>query len=64
MTETTKTIFARYEIRKSKKQKAAFLSYAQELAQRWGYDCHIEKGSLGAQNLLVGDGRTGQPTYR
>ncbi len=55
MTETTKTIFAEHEIRKSKKQKAAFLSYVQEQAKSWGYHCHVEKGSFGAQNLVVGD---------
>lgn len=63
MTETTKTIFAEHEIRKSKKQKAAFLAYVQEQAQRWGYDCHIEKGSFGAQNLVVGDPTKAKVVY-
>ncbi len=55
MTETTKTIFEKYEIRKTKKQKALFRKYVGEYATSLGYQVKEEKGSLGARNIVVGD---------
>lgn len=55
MTETTQTVFAQYQVRKTKKQKRAFLSYAEQIAAQEGYESHIEKGYLGAKNLVIGD---------
>jgi len=55
MTETTKTIFEKYEVRKTKKQKSAFREYITSLCNDWGYSCKIEKGSLGSKNIVVGD---------
>ena len=47
-----------HPIRKNKRQKEAFradvLAYAKEL----GYDCHLEKGSCGAQNIVIGNPKT------
>ncbi len=63
MTETTKTVFETYEVRKTKRQKAAFRAYAREIAEREGYDCHEEKSSLGAVNLVVGNPETARVTY-
>ncbi len=63
MTETTRTVFDRYEVRKNKKQKAAFRAYAAEVAQREGYAVHEEKGSLGAVNLVIGDPTRARVTY-
>lgn len=55
MTETTKIIFEKYEIRKTKKQKASFREYITSLCNDWGYSCKTEKGALGAKNIVVGD---------
>lgn len=55
MTETTKTIFKKYEIRKTKAQKSVFIAYIESLAQTYGYTYRIEKGWLGARNIIVGD---------
>ena len=55
MTSTTKTIFERFEIRKTKKQKTAFLQWAQSQFQQMGYGVRVEEGSLGVRNLVVGD---------
>ncbi len=63
MTETTQTVFDRYEVRKTKKQKAAFRAYAASVAQAEGYECHEEKGSFGAKNLVVGDPETARVIY-
>ncbi len=63
MTETTKTIFEHHEVRKTKKQKAAFRTYAAAIAEREGYAVHEEKGSLGAVNLVIGDPTTARVTY-
>ncbi len=63
MTETTKTIFERHEIRKSKRQRADFRAYAASIAAREGYACHEEAGSMGAVNLVVGDPERAKVTY-
>lgn len=55
MTDTTREIFEKYQVRKTKKQKSAFIGYVGRLAGEWGYDCRVEKGSLGARNIVVGD---------
>ncbi|MBQ7336408.1 MAG: M28 family peptidase [Clostridia bacterium] len=55
MTETTKIIFEKHQIRKTKKQKTAFIEYVQALAAKNGYPCKVEKGTFGARNILVGD---------
>lgn len=63
MTETTKTIFERFEVRKTKKQKTAFIEYVQQLAKERGYSCCVEKGSMGARNIVVGDPDTAKVVY-
>ncbi len=55
MTETTKTVFEKYEIRKTKKQKTAFIEYIKTVAAERGYSCRMEKGSFGARNIVIGD---------
>ena len=55
MTDTTREIFEKYQVRKTKKQKSAFIGYVEGLSREWGYECRIEKGSFGAQNIVVGD---------
>ncbi len=63
MTETTKIVFERYQVRKTKKQKAEFRAYATEYARAEGYVVHEEPGSLGSVNLVVGDPRTARVTF-
>ena len=55
MTETTREILDKYQVRKSKKQKKAFASYVERIATDWGYTFRTENGSFGSENLVVGD---------
>ena len=63
MTETTKTVLEKYEIRKTSKQKTDFREYVQSRAAEWGYESRIEKGWCGARNLVVGDPSTAKVVY-
>lgn len=55
MTETTKEIFEKYQIRKTKKQKTAFIEYVKQIAENNGYEVNVEKGLFGAKNIVIGD---------
>lgn len=44
-----------HEVRKTKKQKTEFLLAAMSYAQSQRYSARIEKASLGARNLVIGD---------
>ncbi|MBQ8859704.1 MAG: M28 family peptidase [Ruminococcus sp.] len=55
MTETTKEIFEKYQVRKTKKQRTAFIEYVKQISDRYGYDFKIEKGSFGAKNIVIGN---------
>ena len=55
MTQTTREIFEKYEIRKSLKQKLAFCDYVKNVAEKHGYKCEIEKGANKTNNIVVGD---------
>ncbi len=48
-------IFDRYEVRKTKKQKTAFIEYATQKATEEGYAVQVEKGAFGAHNIVVGN---------
>ncbi len=63
MTQTTETVLAQYQVRKSKKQKQAFAAYVKEIAGACGYDYREEKGSFGANNLIVGNDATARVLY-
>lgn len=63
MTETTRTVFEKYEIRKTKKQKTAFIDYVKRIATENGYSCTIEKGSFGARNIVVGSPEKAKAVY-
>lgn len=63
MTETTQAVFANHEIRKSKKQKTAFIDYVQATAAELGYESRTEKGYLGARNIVVGNPDTAKVIY-
>lgn len=47
-----------FPVRKSKKQKQAFRDAVQSYLKTIGYDCTIEKGSAGAQNIVIGNPET------
>ncbi len=63
MTETTKTVFEKYQVRKSKKQKQAFREYVKGVATDncWSYS--EEAGYLGAKNIVVGDPQKAKVIY-
>lgn len=63
MTETTKTIFEKYEVRKSKKQKSAFIDYVDTVSRECGYEARVEKGYLGSRNIVVGDPQSAKVVY-
>ena len=63
MTETTKTIFAKHQIRKSRKKKTAFIDYVQATAAAKGYTTHVEKGYFGARNIVVGNPEKAKVIY-
>lgn len=55
MTQTTKEVFEKYQVRKTKKQRKAFIEYVKNVCQKYGYEVKTEKGSFGAENIIVGD---------
>jgi hypothetical protein len=63
MTETTKEIFEKYQVRKTKKQKTAFIEYVKQIAERYGYEFKVEKGTFGARNIVIGDPDTAKVLY-
>ncbi len=63
MTETTIEIFEKYEVRKTKKQKTAFIEYVKQLLEDYGYNFNIEKGSFGARNIVIGDVENAKVLY-
>lgn len=63
MTETTREIFEKYQVRKTKKQKTAFIEYAKQIAERYGYDFRVEKGAFGVRNIVIGNPDTAKVLY-
>lgn len=63
MTETSKTILEKYQVRKTKKQKSAFIEYVRSVAEQNGYECNIEKGTFGARNIVVGSPESAKTVY-
>lgn len=47
-----------HPIRKNKKQKEAFRADVQTYVKELGYEVHLEKGSFGARNIVIGDPKT------
>lgn len=54
LTSTTREILDQYQVRKSKKQKTAFIEWLRPVVEGAGFDMKIEKGS-GARNIVIGD---------
>lgn len=63
MTQTTKEIFEKYQVRKTKKERLAFCEYVKNLAEKHGYKCNIEKGSYGVNNIIIGDVNKAEVLY-
>lgn len=60
MIETPMDVLRDFPVRKSKKQKQAFRESVQSYLKTIGYESTIEKGSLGAQNIVIGDPETAE----
>ena len=63
MTETSKTVLEKYQIRKTKKQKSAFIEYVRSVAEQNGYECKVEKGTFGVRNIVVGSPESAKAVY-
>ena len=63
MTETTREIFEKYQVRKTKKQKTAFIVYVARLAAEQNYPVRVEWGSFGARNIVVGEPSRAKVVY-
>lgn len=63
MTETTKTIFEKYQVRNTKKQKNAFINYVKKIASDAQYDVNIEKGLFGSRNIIIGNPEKAKVIY-
>ncbi len=63
MTSTTREVFEKYQVRKTKKQKSAFIEYVNSVAEEHGYTARVEKGMLGARNIVIGDPETAKVVY-
>lgn len=63
MTKTTETVFQKYEIRKTKKQKSAFIDYVKTVADEYGYSYEVQKGSFGARNIVIGSPEKAKVIY-
>lgn len=48
-------VLENYEIRKSKKQKTAFIGAVTDYARAQGYSVQVEKRSMGCRNIVIGD---------
>ena len=63
MKDTTREIFEKHEIRKTKEQKAAFRDYLTSIAESEGYKVKTEQAGRKAQNVIVGDPRSAKVVY-
>ena len=48
-------VLTAFPVRKSKAQKQAFRDSVQSYVRELSYESHVEKGSFGSQNLVIGD---------
>ena len=58
MIEEPMDVLNLFPIRKNKKQKQAFRDAVQSYAEILGYSVSVEKGSFGAQNVVIGNPKT------
>ena len=62
VTENSKEILEKYQVRKNGKQKREFRDYIQKIASEEGYDYKEEK-SFGACNVVIGNIDTAKAVY-
>lgn len=60
MIEKPMDVLEKFPVRKSKKQKQAFRDEIQSYVRSLGYESAVEKGSMGANNLVIGNPETAQ----
>lgn len=53
-------ILSQYPVRKSRKQKKVFRDDVCSYVQSLGYACAVEKGNMGAKNIVIGDPETAE----
>ncbi len=58
MIEKPMDVLSQFPIRKSRKQKQSFRDTVMSYIQTLGYECHAQKGSAGAENVIFGDPKT------
>lgn len=63
MTETTREIFDKYEVRKTKEQKAAFRDYLTSVAKDKGYNVVTEESGKSVKNVIVSDPKSAEVIY-
>lgn len=55
MLTTPMDVLQHFPVRKSKAQKQAFRDAVQTFVSELGYECTVEKGSMGSRNLVIGN---------
>lgn len=63
MRETTKEIFDKYEVRKTRQEKTAFIDFTLDFAKKNGYSAEVEGGSFRSRNIVIGNPRTAKVTF-
>ena len=63
MTNEIKELFEKHEVRKTRKQKGAFIEHILGYAEKHGYKAHVEGGSLRSRNIVIGDPESAKVTY-
>ena len=55
MHEDSRFLLEHYMVRKSRKQKTAFLSWLTPVLEQAGYSVTVQKGGMRCRNLIAGD---------
>ena len=58
MIENPMDVLKQFPVRKNKKQKQSFRDSVQSYAENLGYAVTVEKGSMGAHNVVIGNPET------
>ena len=58
MLTTPMDVLEQFPVRKSRSQKQAFRDAVQSYVKSLGYDCTVEKGSMGSRNVVIGEPKT------
>ncbi len=63
MEQIINDLFEKHQVRKSKKQKTAFIEYTRQRATELGWESRVERGALGVRNIVVGDPEKAKVIY-